>query len=505
PMSIDQKRTFFDFLVQMGFQDIEIAFPSASKVDFDFTRSLIEEERIPEGVALQVLTQAREHLIERTFEALAGVPRAVVHLYNSTSPAQRRVVFGKSMQEIIEIAVKGTLFVKEHARAAGEDRIVFEYSPESFSLTEPSFARDICNAVIETWEPTPKRKMILNLPSTVEASTPNVYADQIEWMSRNIVKRGSVILSVHTHNDRGGAVAAAELALLAGAERVEGTLFGNGERTGNCDLVTMALNLYSQGIDPRVRIDAIDEIAAMYEQSTTMNVGPRHPYAGKLVFTAFSGSHQDAINKGLKEYKKSGGTWDVPYLPIDPEDIGRTYESVIRINSQSGKGGVTHVLERDFGLFLPKAMQPEVGAAIQRVSDAEGRELSPGEIWQVFEQEYLNHKNALHLVDMRSSHDSAHTTRVVATVTGNGRSEVIESTGNGVIDALSRGLLKRGLKFKVTAYDEHAMGEGADATAVAYIQLERNDGNRFFGVGIDSDIAAASASALLSAANRAYA
>jgi len=500
PMSVTQKKEMFDLLVSMGFKEIEVAFPSASQTDYDFVRALIEEQRIPRDVTIQVLTQAREHLIDRTFAAIEGCDQAIVHLYISTSPAQRRMVFSKSKQEITAMAVAGTRQIRQRAAETATD-IVFEFSPESFSATELEYSLEICQAVLTEWDNFGNRKPIINLPATVEMAMPNVYADQIEWFMARLTDPAEI--SVHTHNDRGCAVAAAELALLAGARRVEGTLFGNGERTGNVDIVTMALNLYSQGIDPELHIDSISDIARVYSDTTGMSIHPRHPYAGELVYTAFSGSHQDAISKGLKGYSENKGIWDVPYLAIDPEDIGRSYEGVIRINSQSGKGGVAYILENNFGYVLPKAMHPEISAQVQKICDASGKEITPEMVWSVFSHEYLDQTGPLKLRDFQvNRHYDQHRTTVIADIEISGKAYSFEKSGNGILDALSHALAEQVGPFKILAFHEHAVEGGSDAIGAAYIQIENESGKQVFGAGRDSDITVASANALVSALNR---
>ena len=507
PMGSDRKRAMFDLLIRMGFKEIEVGFPAASQTDFDFCRELIDEGRIPGDVTIQVLTQAREELIRRTFEGIKGAKRAVVHLYNSTSELQRRVVFGLDRQGIIDIAVAGTKLIRQMADQTPDTEIVLEYSPESFTGTELDFALEICEAVMEVWQPTPERKIILNLPATVEMSTPNVYADQIEWFCRNVRNRDSVIISVHPHNDRGTGVAAAELAVMAGADRVEGTLFGNGERTGNVDIVTLAMNLFTQGVDPELTIQDISEIVRTAEYCTQLPIHPRHPYAGELVFTAFSGSHQDAINKGLKALSKSNsGVWEVPYLPIDPQDIGRSYEAVIRINSQSGKGGIAYVLETEYGLQIPRRLQIEFSKIVQRIADETGKELSPPNIWSAFKSEYLEAEAPLALVEHATEARGPNSgpRQMTAVVNRNGTPITIKGKGNGPIDAFLDALRQGcGVNMHVVDYREHAVGAGEDAKACAYVEVRTPDDRTLFGVGMDEDIVTASLRALVSAANRA--
>lgn len=503
PMGHERKRRMYELLLRVGFKEIEVGFPSASQTDFDFLRWLIDGNHIPSDVTVQVLTQARPHLIERTLEAVKGAPQAVVHLYNSTSTLQRRVVFNRDRQGIIDIAVEGTRLLRQMA-AASKTNIRFEYSPESFTGTELDFAKDICEAVMDAWGATPESPVILNLPATVEMSTPNIYADQIEWFATNVKNRQSYILSVHPHNDRGTSVAAAELALLAGADRVEGTLFGNGERTGNVDIVTLALNMYTQGINPELNLTNISEVVEAFEFCNRLPVHPRHPYAGELVFTAFSGSHQDAIKKGLAAREANQEqAWEVPYLPIDPTDVGRSYEAVIRINSQSGKGGVAYVLEKDFGLVLPRNLQIEFSKAVQKITDAQEKELSPQEILGAFEREYLMRDRGMKLADPRVELSSQGDLRVLAaSVVVDGTVKRITGMGNGPIDALMDALKKElGIDAEVLEYSEHSVGKGNKAEAVAYVQLS-SGGQTTFGVGRHSSILTASMDAVLSAIHR---
>lgn len=508
PMVVDEKIEFFQFLVGMGFKEIEIGFPAASQIEFDFLRQLIERKMIPDDVCVQVLTQCREELIDRTFEAIEGCKQAVVHIYNSTSTLQRDVVFNMSRDEIIDIAVKGTNMVKERAEKF-PGKIILEYSPESFTGTELDFALDICTAVQETWGATKENQIIINLPSTVEMNTPNVYADQIEWMNTHFKNRESIILSIHPHNDRGTGVASAELAMLAGAERVEGTLFGNGERTGNVDILNIAYNMFSQGINPKLKIEKINDIIEIYERCTKMPIHPRHPYAGKLVFTAFSGSHQDAINKGVSAMRERNKEyWEVPYLPIDPADIGREYEPIVRINSQSGKGGVAFVMDTYFGFKLPKAMQREFANVIQVMSEKQG-EVSPEQIMEQFKICYLEQKEPLHfkhlhVVDLSGKTDSSFDTEVEVTYTHYGVENTFKAKGNGPIDAVQRGLQETlDIRIKVLDYEEHALQSGSDSQAAAYIHLlNSNDGSVTYGVGVSSNITRASVRALFCAVNR---
>ena len=502
PMNLQQKLSMFSLLVEIGFKEIEVGFPSAAAVEFDFTRTLIDRGLIPQDVYPQVLTQARDHLIRRTFAAIEGAPQAIVHLYNSTSELQRRVVFGKDRAAIRRIAVDGTRLVRELADRTGAD-IVYEYSPESFTGTEIDFAVEVCDAVIAAWDPAPERRMIVNLPATVELATPNVYADQIEWFLRHVQRRGDIILSLHTHNDRGTGVAATELGLLAGGERVEGTLFGNGERTGNVDIVTVALNLYTQGVDPGLELSDLGRLIEVSDACTDLPVGPRHPYAGELVFTAFSGSHQDAIKKGMAA--QGDGLWEVPYLPIDPTDVGRSYQAIIRINSQSGKGGVAYVMEHEFGCQLPKTMQPEVGQVVQDLTDSTGREVNAAEIWDAFRREYLQADRPIRFLDYAFASDERDSSLVHGrlTVAIEGERMELSGSGNGPIDALKSALGQAGWDdFKLTHYSEHALGQGTDSTAIAYIQVLRDDGTQRFGAGTHPNIAKASALALISALNR---
>jgi 2-isopropylmalate synthase len=506
PMSPAAKQRMFDLLVDMGFKEIEVGFPAASQTDFDFLRQLIDDGAIPDDVTIQVLTQAREPLIRRTFEAIQGSKQAVVHLYNSTSELQRRVVFNADRGAIIDIATAGTRLVKEIGRQEYDGKLKFEYSPESFTGTELDFAKEITEAVAEAWGPTEDDRMIINLPATVEMATPNIYADQIEWFCRNVEGRDRLIVSLHPHNDRGTGVAAAELALMAGADRVEGTLFGNGERTGNVDIITLAMNLATQGIDPELNTADITRIIEVAEECTQIDVHPRHPYAGTLVFTAFSGSHQDAIKKGLAALKASGANfWEVPYLPIDPADLGRTYEAVIRINSQSGKGGVAYILERDFGLTLPRPMQIEFSKAVQKIADATGKELAPAQIKQCFDDEYLSEGGPYKLVSYQFDHTGS-AGRIQATLRVGDKDQKIEGQGNGPIDGFITGLKAAGIAVQLLDFHEHAIGRGAGAKAAAYVQIKgdakASGSHDPCGAGIDEDIVTASLRAVLSALNR---
>ncbi len=501
PMDGARKRRMFDLLVEIGFKEIEVGFPAASQTDFDFVRELIEQNQIPDDVTIQVLTQARPELIERTFESLRGATRAIVHLYNSTSTVQRRVVFGLDRPGIVDIAVNAAQCVREHAERNPGTQWRFEYSPESFTGTELDFAVEICDAVNEVWQPTPERKVILNLPATVEMATPNIYADQIEWFCRNIKNRDSIVVSVHPHNDRGTAVAAAELAVMAGADRVEGTLFGNGERTGNVDVVTLALNLFTQGVDPGLDFSNINEAARRAEHCNQLPIHPRHPYVGDLVFTAFSGSHQDAIKKGFAA-RKEGDIWEVPYLPIDPRDVGRTYESVIRVNSQSGKGGIAYLLERDYGVTMPRRLQIEFSQVVQAVTDATGKELSSEQIWALFQKEFLG-EDGVYVYgahQLSSLRDQQNVERLTLKLKCNGQGALLHGEGNGPIDAIVDAL---GLRFDVLSYEEHSIGTGSGAKAMAFVEITTPARATLFGVGYHENIVTASLLAVLSAVNRA--
>jgi len=509
PMTVDEKVEFFSLLVKLGFKEIEVGFPSASQIEYDFLRRLVDGNHIPDDVRVQVLTQARPHLIERTFEALKDVKQAIVHIYNSTSVLQRDVVFNMSKDEIKEIAVEGTKLVKEYAKDFNGE-IFLEYSPESFTGTEVEYALEICDAVLDTWGASRDNKVIVNLPSTVQMDTPNVYADQIEWMCRHFKDRERVIVSLHPHNDRGTGVADAELGLLAGADRVEGTLFGNGERTGNVDILNIAYNMFSHGIDPKLDIENIDEIVEIYERCVKIPVHVRHPYAGNLVFTAFSGSHQDAINKGMKKYQERlDNIWQVPYLPIDPSDLGREYEALVRINSQSGKGGIAFVMDHCYGFKIPKTMQKEFADVIQKISEGKG-EVSPVEVMQAFEKEYLSIEVPFKLVKCTISDISDDAgdedTKVNVTIVHNGQSKDLEGIGNGPIDAFKAALAESSLiNVKIIDYTEHALSTGSEAKAAAYVYMERNDiEKKTFGVGVDSNITKASIKSMISAINRLY-
>ena len=503
PMNVSQKLELFDALVKCGFKEIEIGFPSASNTEFQFNRRLIEEGRIPDDVTIQCLVQAREDLIEKTVQSLIGAKRVIIHLYNSTSPAQRRVVFGLEKEEIVKVAVRGAQWIKERLpRLAGTD-VRLQYSPESFSATELEFAQEISEAVMDVWQPTPERRMILNLPDTVEVAGPNVYADQIEWMSRRLKHRDSVIISLHTHNDRGTGVAATELGLLAGAERVEGTLFGNGERTGNLDIVTVALNFYTHGIETGLDFSHLNSLVEIYERCTGMTVPPRHPYAGELVFTAFSGSHQDAIKKGLAEWEGKGRThWDVPYLTINPHDLGREYREVIRVNSQSGKGGVAYLLESEFGMELPKDMQREFGPIANDAVDSLGREVTAAELKGMFWKEYVEREQPWELVHFHADGvDGVFQCR--ASVRRGAEDLRLVGEGNGPIAAFVHALHQAGAPaFEVANFKQHALSSGTEASAISYIQIKRPDGLARWGAGVDTNIELASIKAVLSALNR---
>ena len=508
PMNLEEKLEYFHTLVDIGVKEIEIGFPAASQIEFDFLRQLVERRLIPDDVTVQVLTQCRDHLLKRTFESIQGIPKAVVHIYNSTSTLQRDVVFHMDREEIKQIAIDGVDMVKKYMKDY-DGKVILEYSPESFTGTEMDYALDICNAVQRAWGPTPDNKMIINLPSTVEMTTPNVFADQIEWMSKHLENRESIILSVHPHNDRGTGVAAAELAMLAGADRVEGTLFGNGERTGNVDILTIAYNMFSQGIDPELEIGDIKKIAEVYERCTKMHIDPRHPYAGKLVFTAFSGSHQDAINKGMHALmERKSEIWQVPYLPIDPSDIGREYEPVVRINSQSGKGGVAFVMDSFFGFKLPRGMHKEFADVIQKIAEKQG-EVAPEQIMEEFRKEYLDRKEPYHfrkckITDFESG--DQFTTVAVVTYSDHGETKQFEGVGNGPIDAVKRGLEEElGISIKVLDYSEHALTSGSGAQAASYIHLmDQKTGKVTYGVGISSNITRASLRGIFSAVNRLF-
>lgn len=506
PMSVEQKMDMFLLLKKMGYKEIEIGFPSASDIEFRFLRKLIEEGHITDDMKVQVLVQCREHLVEKTFESLKGVKQAIVHFYNSTSTQQRQVVFGKTKEEIKQIAIEGAQMMLKYEQAYPETDFYYEYSPESFTGTEMDYALEVCNAVIDVIQPTPDKKLIINIPATVEMATPNVYADQTEWFSKNINRRESIILSLHAHNDRGTAVAATELAMMAGADRVEGTLFGNGERTGNVDILTLAMNLFSQGIDPGVNVENINDIIDVYTRTTLLPVHPRHPYAGELVYTAFSGSHQDAIRKGLKVYEEEQPEfWEVPYLPINPSDIGRAYEPIIRINSQSGKGGVAYILEHDYGYNCPKAMHPEVSKPVQMISDKTGIEQTPDQILEIFKAEFVNVESPLKLIHFKSGYDDSDESRVTieSTVRVGGTERKVVGHGNGPISAFFHGIQSIGFEgYSLRDYSEHTIGSDADAEAAAYIQLQKGEGHMAYGVGTSSNSIKASIKALISAINR---
>jgi len=497
PMSVTQKKKLFALLVEVGFKEIEAGFPAASQPDFDFVRSLIEEDLVPDDVTIQVLTQARRELIERTFAALKGARRAILHVYNSTSTVQREKVFKSDRAGIVDIAVNGARVVKQCAEKAPETQWVFQYSPESFTGTEMDFAVEVCNAVLDVWQPMPENPAILNLPATVEMATPNIYADQVEWFGRHINNRDAVLISLHTHNDRGCAVAAAELAVMAGAQRVEGTLLGNGERTGNMDIVVMAMNLYSQGVDPELDLHDMDRIVSVVRECTQIDVHPRQPYSGDLVFTAFSGSHQDAIKKCLDIYEE-GQTWEIAYLPIDPRDLGRTYQDVIRVNSQSGKGGVAYVLANKFGFELPRWLQIEFSRVVQKEAESTGQEIPPDAIWRLFNSHYLENTKVISLEDFSIEKKEGRET-FTARIDYFGKEIAISGQGDGVLDAFIEALKSSvKLDFEVLDYGEHALGQGADAEAVTYIQLKCN-GKRYTGVAISKDIISSSLNALMSA------
>lgn len=512
PMSLSEKIGFFKYLVKLGFKEIEVGFPAASDTEYKFLRCLIEDDLIPEDVTVQVLTQSREHIIKKTFEALKGAKRAIVHLYNSTSRAQREQVFKASEEEIIQIAKKGAELMNKYAALNPETDFRFEYSPESFTGTEMEFAKDICNEVIKIWKPTPDKKVIINLPATVEMSMPHIFANQVEYMCNNILSRDSVIISLHPHNDRGTGVADAELGILAGGDRIEGTLFGNGERTGNVDIVTLAMNMYSHGVNPELDFSNIVECVAEYEKYTDMEVAPRHPYGGELVFTAFSGSHQDAISKGIKWIKKKNpDKWTTPYLPIDPHDVGRQYDGdVIRINSQSGKGGVTYIIENNFGYSIPKDMRSEVGYMMKSISDKAHEELSPDDIFNAFRNEYINDFNPIDITDATFSHLSSTKSEDDNSVGVNMRVDIsgevfnLDAVGNGRLDAVSNALKKTKYDFdyEFVTYSEHAISQNSNSKAAAYVCIKDSNGIMFWGVGTHADIILASVNALVSALNR---
>jgi 2-isopropylmalate synthase len=514
PMSPARKLKMFQLLVKMGYKEIEVGFPSASQTDFDFVRELIEKDMIPDDVVIQVLTQARDHLIERTYQAIEGAEQAIVHVYNSTSTLQREVVFGLDKEGIKDIAVHGAQLVKKHAEnAAGE--IFFEYSPESYTGTELEYAVEVCNAVTDVWEPTNDRPVIINLPATVEMATPNIYADSIEWMSRNLSNRDAIVLSLHPHNDRGTAIAAAELGYMAGADRIEGCLFGNGERTGNVDLITLGMNLFSQGIDPQIDFSDIDEIKRTVEYCNQIAVHERHPYGGDLVYTAFSGSHQDAINKGLNALKRKADAanisvdahqWEVPYLPIDPKDVGRSYEAVIRVNSQSGKGGVAYIMKSEHQLDLPRRLQIEFSQVVQKITDSQGGEVTPTQMWDIFKDEYLpnptNPWGRLGLISVTQDSAVDGDTTLNAAIKDQGEAVALHGVGNGPIAAFVAALQSHGIEVRVLDYQEHAMSAGGDAQAAAFLECQVGE-KVLWGVGIDPSIVTASLKAIISAVNRA--
>lgn len=517
PMNAERKMRLFDLLVGMGYKEIEVGFPSASQTDFDFVRALIEEDKIPDDVVIQVLTQAREHLIERTYEAIKGAKNAIVHLYNSTSVLQREVVFRKDMDEIMDIATHGAMLCQKFEETVPGTNVFYEYSPESYTGTELEYAVKVCNAVLDVWRPTPERKVIINLPATVEMATPNVYADSIEWMDRNLDYRDSVVLSLHPHNDRGTAVAAAELGYMAGADRIEGCLFGNGERTGNVDLVTLGMNLFSQGIDPQIDFSDMDTIRRTVEYCNQIDVHPRHPWGGDLVFTAFSGSHQDAIKKGLESMEAKASAqgvevddlvWAVPYLPIDPRDVGRSYEAVIRVNSQSGKGGVAYLLKTEHQIDLPRRLQIEFSQVVQRVADATGQEMTADAIWQIFQDEYLPAVDGSEawgqfaLFGTRATSSDADEDTLSADIRDGDAEVTIEGSGNGPLAAFIAALGTRGVKVEVLDYHEHALGGGGDAAAASYVECQIDD-QILWGVGVDPSLTTASLKAIISAVNRA--
>ncbi|UUC95539.1 MULTISPECIES: 2-isopropylmalate synthase [Comamonas] len=499
PMDIERKVRMFEQLVKIGFKEIEVGFPSASQIEFDFMRKLIEENRIPDDVTVQVLTQAREHLIRRTFEALEGVPRAIVHLYNATAPVMRRVVLNMSEDEIVELAVTNAQMFKDIAAQHPNTKWTFQYSPEMYSDTELEFSRRVIDAVTDVWQPTPENKCIINLPTTVEHSTPNIFADMVEWTHRNIKRRDSVVISVHPHNDRGTGTAAAELSLMAGADRLEGCLFGNGERTGNLDVVNVALNMYIQGVNPGLDFSDIDDIRATVEHCNQLPVHPRHPYVGDLVYTSFSGSHQDAIKKAFAAHKE-GDIWDMPYLPIDPKDLGRSYEAVIRVNSQSGKGGIAYLLESEYGLQLPRRLQIEFSQVVQREMDASGKELSAADLWELFQREYG--VNTVKAPQYRLS-EADGVVNMTSHIEIAGEKYFLEGEGTGPIDAFVQALSANvGRNVRVLNYAEHAIGEGANAKAIAYVELRVDDAQVCYGVGVDANIVSASLRAIISGVQR---
>jgi len=505
PMNAERKMRMFKMLVEIGFKEIEVAFPSASQTDFDFVRELIEGGHIPDDVTIEVLTQAREDLIRRTMESVRGAKQAIIHVYNATAPTFRKIVFATDRDGVKQIAVRSATLIKQLAEAQPETKWTYQYSPELFTSTELDFAKEVCDAVIEVWNPTPEHRAILNLPATVEVGTPNFYADQIEWMHRNLARRDSIILSVHPHNDRGTAVAAAELAVMAGADRVEGCLFGNGERTGNVDLVTLAINLYSQGIDPQLDFSQINEVARTVEDCTQLPIHPRHPYVGDLVFTAFSGSHQDAIKKGFA-VQQADAVWEVPYLPIDPSDLGRTYDSIIRVNSQSGKGGIAFLLEQGYGLALPRRLQVEFSTAVQKITDDSGREITAANIWDLFNEEYIRAAEPFEYRKHQLSEQDGRETIALSVKVG-GVERVLHGEGNGPLDALVNAVNRiLATPVRIHHYEERATGQGADATAIAFAELACDAvPGSVFGVGMDANLVTASIRAVISGINRVYA
>ncbi len=501
PMNLEQKIEFFKYLVKIGFKEIEVGFPAASETEYEFCRVLIEQDLIPDDVVIQVLTQSREHIIKRTYEALKGVKKAIVHLYNSTSTLQRDVVFNMDKKEITDLAVFGAKMVKDLAEEYGKEHFSFEYSPESFTGTEMDYAAEICNAVLDVWQPTPDNKVIINLPNTVEMATPNVYADQIEYMCEHLKYRENVLVSLHAHNDRGTAVADSELGVMAGADRVEGTLFGNGERTGNADILVMALNMFSQGVDPQLDFSSINDTIEIYESSTLMQVHPRHPYAGELVYTAFSGSHQDAIKKGMAKMVEHPDRWEVPYLPIDPLDVGRNYDPIIRINSQSGKGGVAYILETNYSLTVPKTMQQDFGPIVTAESVRKDKELTPSEIYDLFLDTYYVREPMK--VEYYTEHATDDKVEISVRLIINGEEKTFEGEGNGIVDAFCKILNREfGLSFNVAHYSEHAMEYGNASKAITYIQIFDSEQKAHFGVGISTNIAKSSLRAIMSAVNK---
>ncbi|WP_141603830.1 2-isopropylmalate synthase [Terrilactibacillus laevilacticus] len=504
PMNLEQKINFFNYLVKLGFKEIEVGFPAASDTEYTFTRTLIDNHMIPKDVTIQVLTQLRTHILDRTFASLEGVHKAIVHLYNSVSTIQRDVVFRKSKEEIKALAVDGARQAKKLAKKYGEERFIFEYSPESFPGAEVDYVVEVCNAVLDELKPTSENKVIINLPNTVELCTANVFADLVEYICENLKYRENVIVSLHSHNDRGTGIAASELGLMAGADRIEGTLFGNGERTGNMDIVNFALNLLTQGVDPKLNFSDMDEMIKVYEESTKMSIHPRHPYAGKLVFTAFSGSHQDAINKGMAHMEKENlDYWDVPYLPIDPKDVGRNYDAIIRINSQSGKGGVSYILKTHYDLHLPKAMQQDFGPIITQISDQASKELTPKEIYEAFISEYVNIESPLQLINYVEQVDDNHQSTVRANLISEGEKVAISGHGNGVIDAFCKGLSDLvEQKIDIASYSEHALENGSTSKAITYIQIHTEQGDYSYGSGISPSVTRSSLQAIVSATNR---